>query len=72
MTESRKFSATPSAKLLLAVAALLAAVVLYQVAEFFMGLACAELAVAQATEVGATGPNNLEAHLTQAKSVSDS
>jgi hypothetical protein len=59
------------AKILLAVAALLGALVLYTVAGFFMTTARAELAVARAGKAGATDSNDVEAPLTQAKSVAE-
>jgi len=67
-TESHK-KAPALAKVLLAVAALLGAMALYEVAEFLMTTAQAELAVARATESGTGGPNNVDASLAQAKSI---
>jgi len=57
------------ARILLAVAALLGALVFYTVAGFFMTTARAELAVARAGEAGATDSNDVEARLTKSKSV---
>jgi len=69
MTELRKSKVAPASKILLAIAALLGALVLYQGAEFSLAVARAELAVARATEAGPTDANGLEAHQAQAKSV---
>lgn len=69
--ESQKNRGTSSAMVLLAVAALLGALVLYEVAEFFMTTANAALAVARATGATMAAPNDIEAQLAQAKSVAE-
>lgn len=67
--ESHKKKANSAATVLLAVAALLGALVLYEVAEFLMTTAQAELAVARATATDA--PNDVNAPLTEAKSTAE-
>ena len=69
--ELQKNKNTPSAMVLFAVAALLGALVLYEVAEFFMTTANAELAVARATGATTAAPNDIEVHLARTKSVAD-
>ncbi|UCD49647.1 MAG: hypothetical protein JSW27_19205 [Phycisphaerales bacterium] len=71
MTESHKASLGPASKILLAIAALLAALVLHEVAEFALAVARAELVVARATDATATGSNDAETHLGEAKSVAE-
>ncbi|MHC4521173.1 MAG: hypothetical protein ACYTAS_21470 [Planctomycetota bacterium] len=69
--ETHKKRSTPSATILLAAAALLGAMVLYQVAGFFMTTARAELAVARAAEAGAAERNDLEQRLAQVRSAAE-
>lgn len=69
--ESHKLNAASSAKILLAVAALLGAFVLYQVAEFSLAIARAEVAVARATGPVSAEPNNVEAQLAQVKAMAE-
>lgn len=71
MTDSHKPTTTPMSRVLLATAALLAAFALYRVAEFSVAATHAELAVARATDSTAAGPNDVETHLAQAKSVAE-
>lgn len=68
---THKKKGTPSATILLAAAALLGAMVLYQVAGFFLTTAQAELAVARAAEAGAAERNDLAQRLAQVRSAAE-
>jgi len=69
--ESHKKKTNSGATILLAVAALLGALVLYEVAEFLMTTAQAKLAVARATEAATDAPNDVNTPLTEAKSTAE-
>ena len=69
--EAHQSKSTSVAMILVAVAALLGALVLYEVAGFFMTTARAELAVARAAGGGAAEPNSIEGRLAKAKSVAE-
>jgi hypothetical protein len=69
--EMHKTKKASPAKILLAIAALLGALVFYTVAGFFMTTAGAELAVARAGKTGAADSNDVEARLTEARSVAE-
>ena len=71
MTESHKTNTTPWATVLLAVAALLGALALYQVAELLITTAQAQLAMEQAIEAAASGPNNVDAQVAESKSAAE-
>ena len=69
--ESHKEKTRSAAMVLLAVAALLGALVLYEVAECLMTVAQAELAVVRASEAAMGVPNDVNAPLAEAKSTAE-
>ena len=69
--ETQQSKSTSAAMVLVAIAVLLGALVLYEVAGFFMTTARAELAVARAAESKGAEPNNVEARLASAKSAAE-
>ena len=70
-TAVHKMKGTPWATVLLAIAALLGALTLYQVGESRMATAQAAIAVAQATAKTTSEPNTIDARLEEAKSVAE-
>ena len=69
--ELQQSKSTSAAMVLVAIAVLLGALVLYEVAGFFMTTARAELAVAQAAGGGEVEPNKVDARLADAKSAAE-
>jgi hypothetical protein len=69
--ETHQSKSTSVAMILVAVAVLLGALVLYEVAGFFMTTAHAELAVARAAGGDATEPNSIEERLAKGKSAAE-